>query len=255
MNKRKVKHMDGFTLIELLVVVAIIALLVAILIPALEQARAQAQAAVCKSNLHSQGIMVHLYTTAYDGQMPQSASHHVDVPLGYDFHSYVQLLMNHCGDSPTYSAKDFRPGSIWHCPSFTPEHPLDYYDNTTNERKDIYSYGMNFHVSMKGHRLSPRYESVKIGEILRPAEKMMIADCGLYPEFANGSVPYVLWHALRHDRSDQTVWTVMGEIYPRGWAQTVLCDGSVGRTTWNEAGTWFSDYPILYWDDNEIYLP
>ncbi len=57
----------AFTLIELLVVIAIIALLLAILLPALQKAKQQAQAIICKSNLHQWGLIWRLYTDDNDG--------------------------------------------------------------------------------------------------------------------------------------------------------------------------------------------
>ena len=57
----------AFTLIELLVVIAIIALLLAILTPALKKTKQQAQAIVCKSNLHQWGLIWRLYTDDHNG--------------------------------------------------------------------------------------------------------------------------------------------------------------------------------------------
>ncbi len=60
----------AFTLIELLVVIAIIAVLMAILIPALQRVKRQAAAVVCKSNLHTWGMIWHMYTQDHEGKFP-----------------------------------------------------------------------------------------------------------------------------------------------------------------------------------------
>lgn len=60
----------GFTLIELLVVIAIIAMLVSILVPSLGEATWQAKMAVCSQNLHSLGLAITGYMTAYEMDHP-----------------------------------------------------------------------------------------------------------------------------------------------------------------------------------------
>jgi len=65
MVSKKIRN-KAFTLIELLVVIAIIALLLSILLPGLKSAKKQAQAIVCRSNLHQWAIAILMYTQQND---------------------------------------------------------------------------------------------------------------------------------------------------------------------------------------------
>jgi prepilin-type processing-associated H-X9-DG protein/prepilin-type N-terminal cleavage/methylation domain-containing protein len=60
-QKRRRTGATAFTLIELLVVIAVIAILATLLLPALNRAKSAADSAVCKSNLHQQGIALNMY--------------------------------------------------------------------------------------------------------------------------------------------------------------------------------------------------
>ncbi len=61
------RRVRGFTLVELMVVVGLIAFLIAMLMPALTRSRQQAQAVVCKSNLHQIGLEMSIYANTYKG--------------------------------------------------------------------------------------------------------------------------------------------------------------------------------------------
>lgn len=54
----------GFTVPEVLAVVAILVILISLLMPSFQMARATARAAICRSNLHQQGIGIINYTIA-----------------------------------------------------------------------------------------------------------------------------------------------------------------------------------------------
>jgi len=64
----------GFTLIELLVVIAIIALLMTIVMPSMKKARELAQATICRSNVRQWGLTWKMYTDAYAGKWPDTAT-------------------------------------------------------------------------------------------------------------------------------------------------------------------------------------
>ncbi|MFA5864917.1 MAG: prepilin-type N-terminal cleavage/methylation domain-containing protein [Phycisphaerae bacterium] len=62
----------SFTLIELLVVIAIIALLIALLMPTLQSARSMGRRSVCASNLHTLGVTMQGYCSAFNDWIPGS---------------------------------------------------------------------------------------------------------------------------------------------------------------------------------------
>jgi prepilin-type N-terminal cleavage/methylation domain-containing protein/prepilin-type processing-associated H-X9-DG protein len=72
MSTKIIRGKQGFTLIELLVVIAIIAILAAILFPVFAQAREKARQTQCTSNTKQIGLAILMYTSDFDGILPQS---------------------------------------------------------------------------------------------------------------------------------------------------------------------------------------
>src|SRR3712207_2506682 len=66
MNKR------AFTLIELLVVIAIVAVVAAITFPVIAGAKRSGKRAVSISNLRQCGLALSMYTSDYDGILPEA---------------------------------------------------------------------------------------------------------------------------------------------------------------------------------------
>ena len=133
----------AFTLIELLVVIAIIAMLLAILLPALQKAKKQAQAIICKSNLHQWGIIWRLYTDDHDGFFS-------DGQIGWARGEWIIGLWDYYEDrenlltcpSATKPLPGFQPGGAnrWGGPYNT--YQLSGSLNTDG-KYDMASYGMN----------------------------------------------------------------------------------------------------------------
>lgn len=63
-------HHNLFSLVELLVTIAIIAILTSMLLPALKNARGMAKRSACQSNLKQWGVTFSIYTSDYDGWLP-----------------------------------------------------------------------------------------------------------------------------------------------------------------------------------------
>ncbi len=144
-------------MIELLVVIAIIALLMGILLPALSRVRKQGKSVVCRNNLRQVGMGANFYAENFD----------LFIPRGHGSPATIEpwfiLFMPYLAQKPIDN--DYRTVKIFRCPSYPDkEQTLGYVINSWNK---------------PGHprfELSSQFKPTRLTKILRPAEKIYLAD-------------------------------------------------------------------------------
>ena len=173
----------AFTLIELLVVIAIISLLISILLPSLSKAKELARTTMCASNLHSIGLLNHLYMVDYDGASVIgfdgyfSATKEWHGILGGNWFvsngnliwgyyiSWLDLLMD-IEDS-------YRPG-VYDCPSLGPSGPQQCeFDRMPAYHPTGVPAEKNYAISTW---MTPGQEYMDLKDINRPAEIIQFGD-------------------------------------------------------------------------------
>jgi prepilin-type N-terminal cleavage/methylation domain-containing protein/prepilin-type processing-associated H-X9-DG protein len=147
----------GFTLIELLVVIAIIALLMGILLPALNRVRKQGKSVVCCNNLRQVGMGANLYAENHDQFIPRGHRSPATIE------PWFILFMPYLSQKPIDN--DYRTVKIFRCPSYPDkEQTLGYVINGWSKPGD------------PRFELNSQYKPTRMTKILRPGEKIYLAD-------------------------------------------------------------------------------
>jgi prepilin-type N-terminal cleavage/methylation domain-containing protein/prepilin-type processing-associated H-X9-DG protein len=168
---------EAFTLIELLVVIAVIAILAAMLLPALAKAKEKAKSTQCLSNTKQLALASMMYGDDY--------GEHVGYVAGTD---RKMLLFPYLSEGRNNS--DVTNGQVWNCPGDT---------------LPFASAGYGFNVLMN---------SVKMTSIVRPSQKVDMADAGM-GEAASGSSQLVPTLATHLYDPDALSFSGIGRPNPR----------------------------------------
>jgi len=151
MTELRHRKSTGFTLIELLVVIAIIAILAAILFPVFARAREKARQSSCLSNVKEISLAVQMYIQDYDDVIVV----HVTDPYG-DMKIWPEHIYPYVKNAQVFTCPS-EPGNSWEGGS-----------------DSSFGYGMNYWLA--GYDIG----TVKLADIKRPAETILLADDNYY---------------------------------------------------------------------------
>ena len=155
----------AFTLIELLVVIAIIAILAALLLPAVRTAKQEAQTAACLSNLRQFASLIRYYTNDHDNCfMPVANS-------GTGTFTYVPSLAPYLPVADAASTKN-----IFVSPAAA--EPVSPYGGNV-----CITYALNNTLFDDYSAKSPPMNNLRITDVVRPSETIMIANGAQIPEY------------------------------------------------------------------------
>ncbi len=145
------KSFTGFTLIELLVVIAIIAILAALLLPVLAKAKEKAKSIQCLGNTKQIALANALYGNDYEK--------HIGYVAGTD---RKMLLYPYLAQGQNNA--DVTNNQVWNCPA------------------------NSFPTNAAGYGFNTLMNLVKLASIIRPSDKVDVADAGLGESAAGSSL-------------------------------------------------------------------
>ena len=213
-------HRKGFTLLELLVVIAIIAVLAALVLPTLGHAQATASRARCTSNLRQLNLAAQLYWDDNEGRCFRWLGGELDNGRVYWFGWLENGVEGQRRFDATRGAlyPYLQGRGVEICPSLNYSLPQFKLKATGA----AYGYGYNLSLSAPLNR-----PNVRVADVLRPAETMLLADAAQVNTFqppASPSHPMLEeFYYVSTNRDEATV-----HFRHLHLANVSFCDGHVG---------------------------
>jgi prepilin-type N-terminal cleavage/methylation domain-containing protein/prepilin-type processing-associated H-X9-DG protein len=269
----------GFTLIELLVVIAIIAILGGLLLPGLGRAKQTADSALCRNNLHQQGIGLAIYVNDFRAYPLYSGG------IGGSF--WMQLLEPYAGGKwpedyvPGFGANKKAGKSIMACPSYSRLGGVYYHPELFKGSpggNGAYAYnGSDFFGAWNTFgfgEVDGKLRPIREDEVMNPSRMISIGDAtidGLFaePRFSGGPSEFDLtgitaapwfWHlpmarfstALQDgDKSLNVQDIAMLQRHGGRWNQ-VFCDGHVENGKLETFFNYQNDAVLKLWNRDNL---
>ena len=162
----------GFTLIELLVSISIMAALMSILLPSLNRAREQGQRVVCQSNMRQLSLAWYMYATDNEDSLCSADTKWNDMGAN---HWVADGTLIPPGNPVGGTEEAIESGMLWWPYA---GRSTDLYKCKTDSSELLRSYSISR--TMNGKPCNCEHDNIrafkKLGEISRPAEKLVIID-------------------------------------------------------------------------------
>lgn len=220
----------GFTLIELLVVIAIIAILAAILFPVFAKAREKARQSSCLSNVKQLSLAFMQYAQDYDESLPGMWQTNTAPGISVTWQNIVDAYIKNT--------------QVLYCPSNKGGrgYGMTYDTTSATTRRGVGSY-LTYNGTFWG--------SASLGDIKRPAEIVMVADCWpghIYIPHMGSGAWLITVDANGDGTPEASGWGTAQEWWYNGMeprhnegANVGFCDGHakwINKMTYSNAAFW-----------------
>jgi len=184
MKLQQPREKSAFTLMELLIVVAIIAILAALLLPTLVQSKRKAQRIQCVSNLHQQGVPLHVFIAEFNCYPTWIIPSNTDLPGRWWQEQLERASFGKPNPAPSFYEK-----GVWRCPSAQAREGnllnTPFYGYNVFGILQVGNLYTNFGLGGLRSPDSNAFKPIRDSEVITPGEMMAIGDSDAFAFMRN----------------------------------------------------------------------